>query len=189
MIEVILIAMTEPIWLISGRQISLCTLNFHRTQPRLSRPVGIQPAAGKLQWHVANGGNCCHKALWGSEARNQWIAQKGKVFRWRKSSHLHFITSEIVSESQVKVFTQPNYTENFVQAILEANGAALAGSTLVVGGDGRFYCKEAAELIVRLSAANGVSKLLVGQNGILSTPAVSSLIRHNKALGKFNQRH
>nr|AAG44904.1 phosphoglucomutase [Drosophila melanogaster]AAG44911.1 phosphoglucomutase [Drosophila melanogaster]AAG44912.1 phosphoglucomutase [Drosophila melanogaster] len=84
---------------------------------------------------------------------------------------------------KVKVFTQPNYTENFVQAILEANGAALAGSTLVVGGDGRFYCKEAAELIVRLSAANGVSKLLVGQNGILSTPAVSSLIRHNKALG------
>ncbi|KRK05296.1 uncharacterized protein Dyak_GE27981, partial [Drosophila yakuba] len=76
-----------------------------------------------------------------------------------------------------------NYTENFVQAILEANGAALVGSTLVVGGDGRFYCKEAAELIVRLSAANGVSKLLVGQNGILSTPAVSSLIRHNKALG------
>ncbi|XP_017098422.2 phosphoglucomutase [Drosophila bipectinata] len=84
---------------------------------------------------------------------------------------------------KVKVFTQPHYTENFVQAILEANGAALAGSTLVVGGDGRFYCKEAAELIVRLSAANGVSKLLVGQNGILSTPAVSSLIRHNKALG------
>ncbi|KAH8295738.1 hypothetical protein KR018_006393 [Drosophila ironensis] len=84
---------------------------------------------------------------------------------------------------KVKVFTQPHYTENFVQAILEANGPALVGSTLVVGGDGRFYCKEAAELIVRLAAANGVSKLLVGQNGILSTPAVSSLIRHNKALG------
>ncbi|XP_068141861.1 LOW QUALITY PROTEIN: phosphoglucomutase [Drosophila tropicalis] len=84
---------------------------------------------------------------------------------------------------KVKVFTQPNYTENFVQCILDANGAALAGSTLVVGGDGRYYCKEAAELIVRISAANGVAKLLVGQNGILSTPAVSSLIRHNKALG------
>ncbi|EDV96757.1 phosphoglucomutase [Drosophila grimshawi] len=84
---------------------------------------------------------------------------------------------------KVKVFTQPNYTENFVQCTLDANGAALDGSTLVVGGDGRFYCKEAAELIVRIAAANGVSKLLVGQNGILSTPAVSSLIRHNKALG------
>ncbi|XP_064546347.1 phosphoglucomutase [Drosophila montana] len=84
---------------------------------------------------------------------------------------------------KVKVFTQPNYTENFVQCTLDANGAALAGSTLVVGGDGRYYCKEAAELIVRIAAANGVAKLLVGQNGILSTPAVSSLIRHNKALG------
>ncbi|XP_062135004.1 phosphoglucomutase [Drosophila sulfurigaster albostrigata] len=84
---------------------------------------------------------------------------------------------------KVKVFTQPNYTENFVQCILDANGAALAGSTLVVGGDGRYYCKEAAELIVRIAAANGVAKLLVGQNGILSTPAVSSLIRHNSALG------
>ncbi|XP_023167159.1 phosphoglucomutase [Drosophila hydei] len=84
---------------------------------------------------------------------------------------------------KVKVFTQPNYTENFVQCILDANGAALVGSTLVVGGDGRYYCKEAAELIVRICAGNGVAKLLVGQNGILSTPAVSSLIRHNKALG------
>ncbi|TDG41660.1 hypothetical protein AWZ03_011914 [Drosophila navojoa] len=84
---------------------------------------------------------------------------------------------------KVKVFTQPNYTENFVQCILEANGTALVGSTLVIGGDGRYYCKEAAELIVRICAGNRVAKLLVGQNGILSTPAVSSLIRHNKALG------
>lgn len=84
---------------------------------------------------------------------------------------------------KVKVFTQKNYTENFVQCILDANGAALAGSTLVVGGDGRFFCREACELIVRMCAANGVAKVLAGQNGILSTPAVSSLIRHHKALG------
>lgn len=57
---------------------------------------------------------------------------------------------------KVKVFTQPNYTENFVQSILDANGEALKGSTLVVGGDGRFYCKEAAEIIIRMCAANGV---------------------------------
>lgn len=54
---------------------------------------------------------------------------------------------------------------------------------MVVGGDGRFYCKQATEIIIRIAAANGVSKLLVGQNGILSTPAVSNLIRKNKALG------
>lgn len=53
----------------------------------------------------------------------------------------------------------------------------------MVGGDGRYFCKEAAELIIRICAANGVSRLLVGQNGILSTPAVSSLIRRNQALG------
>lgn len=70
-----------------------------------------------------------------------------------------------------------------MQCILDSNGSAINGSTLVVGGDGRYFCKQAAELIVKICAANGVSKLLVGQNGILSTPAVSSLIRHNKALG------
>ncbi|XP_055533134.1 phosphoglucomutase [Wyeomyia smithii] len=84
---------------------------------------------------------------------------------------------------KVKVFTQKNYTENFVQCILDANGSALTGSTLVVGGDGRYFCREACELIVRMCAANGVARILAGQNGILSTPAVSSLIRRHKALG------
>ncbi|XP_059615933.1 phosphoglucomutase [Phlebotomus argentipes] len=84
---------------------------------------------------------------------------------------------------KVKVFTEKNYTENFVQCILDANGKAIEGSTLVLGGDGRYYCRQACEIIVRICAANGVSRLIVGQNGILSTPAVSSLIRSNKALG------
>ncbi|KAI9586811.1 hypothetical protein GQX74_002658 [Glossina fuscipes] len=84
---------------------------------------------------------------------------------------------------KVKVFTQVNYTENFIQCVLAANGSSLKGSTLIVGGDGRYYCKEAIAIIIRICAANGVCKLLVGQNGILSTPAVSGLIRHHKALG------
>lgn len=83
----------------------------------------------------------------------------------------------------MKVFQGENYTENFVQCILDSSEGAVAGSTLVVGGDGRFFCKKAAETIVRISAANGVSKLLVGKDAILSTPAVSSLIRRNKAYG------
>lgn len=66
---------------------------------------------------------------------------------------------------------------------MDANKAEIPGSTLVVGGDGRFFCKDAARLIIQICAANGVSKLLVGQNGILSTPAVSSLIRFHKAFG------
>lgn len=66
---------------------------------------------------------------------------------------------------------------------MDSNEGAINGSTLVVGGDGRYYCKQATEIIVRICAANNVSRLLVGQNGILSTPAVSSLIRRHNALG------
>lgn len=59
----------------------------------------------------------------------------------------------------VKVFQQEHYTENFVQCILTAIGAKLKGCTLVVGGDGRFYGKEAIDIIVKIAAANGVSVL------------------------------
>ncbi|XP_067679861.1 phosphoglucomutase-1-like [Haliotis asinina] len=85
----------------------------------------------------------------------------------------------------VKVYqNKPNYTENFIQATLTAGvGDKLKGSSLVVGGDGRFYGKEATELIIRMCAANGVSKLLIGQNGLLSTPAVSHIIRKYQTNG------
>lgn len=83
----------------------------------------------------------------------------------------------------MKVFQEANYTENFIQCILDSSEGAVVGSSLVVGGDGRFFCKQAAETIIRICAANGVSKLFVGKDAILSTPAVSSLIRRNKAYG------
>ncbi|CAH1774883.1 unnamed protein product [Owenia fusiformis] len=83
----------------------------------------------------------------------------------------------------VKVFQGEHYTENFVQCTLSAMGEKLPGSTLVVGGDGRFFCKQAVEIIIKMSAANGVRKLIVGQNGVLSTPAVSRLIRKYKTQG------
>ncbi|KAI9321439.1 hypothetical protein BX666DRAFT_1850854 [Dichotomocladium elegans] len=82
---------------------------------------------------------------------------------------------------KVTVFQQENYTENFIQAILNAIPAQ--GATLVVGGDGRYYIDEVLQIIVKLSAAAGVSKLIVGRNGILSTPAASNLIRKLKATG------
>ncbi|XP_023942779.1 phosphoglucomutase [Bicyclus anynana] len=84
---------------------------------------------------------------------------------------------------KVKVFMQENYTENFIQSILDANKEALVGSTLVVGGDGRYLVKEVVDKIIKISAGNGVAKLLVGQNGILSTPAVSHIIRKYQTLG------
>lgn len=81
---------------------------------------------------------------------------------------------------KVKVFEQPNYTENFIQAILEATGKP---SVLVVGGDGRYYSEEAIKKILTICAANGVERLVIPQKGILSTPAASALIRSIKANG------
>ena len=57
------------------------------------------------------------------------------------------------------------------------------GSTLVLGGDGRYFNKEAAQIIIKMAAANGVGKMLVGQNGIFATPAASAVIRKQKAYG------
>uniref|UniRef100_A0A915DKH0 Alpha-D-phosphohexomutase alpha/beta/alpha domain-containing protein n=1 Tax=Ditylenchus dipsaci TaxID=166011 RepID=A0A915DKH0_9BILA len=74
---------------------------------------------------------------------------------------------------------------NFVQCVLDGGlGNDKRGSTLVVGGDGRFLCAQAVNVIIKVAAANGVSKLIIGQDGILSTPAVSRLIR-KKDGGRF----
>ncbi|XP_077548890.1 phosphoglucomutase-1-like [Haemaphysalis longicornis] len=82
-----------------------------------------------------------------------------------------------------KTFMEPNYTENFIQAIFDTIGPNLKGCMLVVGGDGRYYVVEAVKTIIRMAAANKVGHLVVGQNGVLSTPAVSCIIRKRKALG------
>ncbi|KAJ8099149.1 hypothetical protein POJ06DRAFT_239052 [Lipomyces tetrasporus] len=86
-------------------------------------------------------------------------------------------------ERKVTVFQQPNYTENFIQAILLSIPEGAENATLVIGGDGRYYNKEVVQLIAKISAANGVAKLIIGQNGILSTPAASHVIRKWKATG------
>ncbi len=83
---------------------------------------------------------------------------------------------------KVRVFAQPHYLENFVQAIFDTQ-TTLVGGTLVVGGDGRYYNREAIQTILRMAAANGVARVLVGQGGILSTPAVSCIIRKYKTQG------
>ncbi len=83
---------------------------------------------------------------------------------------------------KVKVFQQPNYLENFVQAVFDTQ-TKLVGGTLVLGGDGRFYNREAIQIILRMAAANGVERVLVGQGGILSTPAASCIIRKYKTQG------
>lgn len=90
---------------------------------------------------------------------------------------------------KVGVFMQPHYLENFVQALFDvlnasgADGQALHGQTLVLGGDGRYYNRAAVQIILKLAAANGVARVLLGCGGILSTPAVSAVIRRRQAFG------
>ena len=74
------------------------------------------------------------------------------------------------------VFMQPGYLENFVQSVFDAVGG-LRGRTLTVGGDGRFFNKQAIQTILAIAAANGAARVLVGRNGLLSTPAASAVIR------------
>ena len=88
---------------------------------------------------------------------------------------------------KVPVFKDcPNYLENFVQASFDAvadptaSEGPLAGSSLVVGGDGRYYCKTALTTIIQMACANGVARVIVGTDGLLSTPAVSAMIRRRR---------
>ncbi|MET0026600.1 MAG: alpha-D-glucose phosphate-specific phosphoglucomutase [Candidatus Thiodiazotropha sp.] len=83
---------------------------------------------------------------------------------------------------KVKVFQTPHYLENFVQAIFDTQ-SDLRGGVLVVGGDGRYYNLEAIQIILKMAAAHGISRVLVGCDGLLSTPAASCLIRKYKANG------
>jgi phosphoglucomutase len=83
---------------------------------------------------------------------------------------------------KVKVFQQPNYLENFVQSFFDVL-VVPANATLVVGGDGRYHNRQAIQTIINMAAANGFSRVLVGQAGILSTPAASHVIRKYQAFG------
>lgn len=82
----------------------------------------------------------------------------------------------------VPIFQTPHYLENFVQSIFDTIGNP-AGQTLVLGGDGRYYNREAIQIILKMAAANGFARVKVGYGGILSTPATSCVIRKYKTVG------
>ncbi|KAI3944360.1 hypothetical protein MKW98_006521 [Papaver atlanticum] len=87
---------------------------------------------------------------------------------------------------KVKVFLQENYLANWIQALFNSLPPEdFKNGVLVLGGDGRYFNKEAAQIIIKIAAGNGVGKILVGRDGILSTPAVSAVIRKQKANGGF----
>ena len=83
---------------------------------------------------------------------------------------------------KVKVFQQTHYLENFVQSIFDSLEIP-AGAVLTLGGDGRYYNAQAIQTIIKMAAANGFAKVLVGRGGILSTPAASHVIRKYQTLG------
>jgi len=83
---------------------------------------------------------------------------------------------------KVPHFRQPHYVENFVQSIFDALDG-FAGQTLVIGGDGRYFNREVAQIIIRMAAANGFGRVLIGRDGLLSTPAASHVIRKHGAFG------
>ncbi|NOT14414.1 MAG: alpha-D-glucose phosphate-specific phosphoglucomutase [Methylotenera sp.] len=83
---------------------------------------------------------------------------------------------------KVKVFQQPHYLENFVQSLFDTLTVP-ANATLVLGGDGRYHNRQAIQTIIQMAAANGFARVLVGQGGILSTPAASNVIRQYQTFG------
>lgn len=83
---------------------------------------------------------------------------------------------------KVPVFSQPHYAENFIQSIFDAL-EGFAGQTLVIGGDGRYHNAAVIQAAIRMAAANGFGRVLVGREGFLSTPAASHLIRKHRAFG------
>ena len=88
---------------------------------------------------------------------------------------------------KTKVFMKGYYLHNFVQSTfnaLIASGLDLADGSLLIGGDGRYFNKEAIQIIIKIAVANGVRRIIIGQNGLLSTPAVSAIIREAQPLWK-----
>lgn len=83
---------------------------------------------------------------------------------------------------KVTVFQQPRYVQNFIQSIFD-NVEGAEGATLVIGGDGRYFNDSVVQIAIRMAAAHGFGRVLVGQGGLLSTPAASCVIRKHKAIG------
>lgn len=83
---------------------------------------------------------------------------------------------------KVAVFAQLHYLENFIQSVFDSIGE-VTGKTLVVGGDGRYHNRTAIQIILKMAAANGFARVMVGQGGILSTPAASCVIRKYQSFG------
>lgn len=84
---------------------------------------------------------------------------------------------------KTNVFMSENYLANWIQSLFNALGEEAQGKTIGLGGDGRYFNKQAVQIILKLAAGNGVKKVVVGQNGFMATPAMSALIRQRGLYG------
>ncbi len=89
---------------------------------------------------------------------------------------------------KAREFEAGNYLPNYVQSVFDACGD-LAGKTIVVGGDGRYFNSVAIQVILKMAAANGIAKVYVAKDGLLATPAASAVIRKRKAHGELTRSH
>lgn len=85
---------------------------------------------------------------------------------------------------KTRVFAEGTYLANWVQSLFNSLGDSLQGAVLGLGGDGRYFNTEAAQIIIKAAAAAGVKKVVVGKGAIMATPAMSALIRRRKLYGE-----
>src|SRR3546814_769217 len=104
------------------------------------------------------------------------------AYEMRISDWSSDVCSSDLLRKKVAVFQQPHYLENYLQSIFDCV-PDLKGNTLIIGGDGRYHNRDAIQTAASLAAANGVARLVIGQGGLLSTPAASNLIRVRNAAG------
>lgn len=132
-----------------------------------------------------------HDVSWDRPAAHYLALYERLVAEFAQRVHTHTVATVPYLGQQpgtsglrkkVALFQQPNYLENFVQSIFNAL-TDIEGQTLVVGGDGRFYNDVAVQTIIKMAAAAGFGRVLVGKDGLLSTPATSAVIRSHRAFG------
>lgn len=136
---------------------------------RSARPVIARPAGGRVQGRSS--------VVMASAAAGVAVKEVAtKPYDGQKTG-----TSGL--RKKTKEFMQPNYLANWVQSLFNALGSEVEGETLGLGGDGRYFGKEAAQIIIKLAAGNGFKKVVVGRDALMATPAMSAVIRRNKLYG------
>lgn len=154
--------------------ISTQNIPRHHERPHCRASALPRPEAWDVSLHIhADCGN----------ARCSWHQ---KLCRSKSACYSKYLRLTLPSSGlrkKVKVFQKENYSESFIVSILKSIPEGADGAFLVIGGDGRYWNPEVTQKIAKISAAYGVKKLLIGQDGILSTPAASHVIRIRKATG------